>query len=1765
VNNKYLIECELNIEENFLNYLVLDLEQNKRYVLCILRNDFTYEKTREYLLSKFKTIKNLNFDYVVNIINIEIIYSMNGIKLDRPQYGYLMEYAPYKLDTQIYFKECAPNERLDIFMELCAAINTLNMQGYIFDDITLKDIILITNSEKSVKFKIKNLLQNELRKFNLLNSSINSVPYQYNYETRNEGSFQKDNIGQVINLFNEIFTDEEIEKHLKELNHIKRMYNQVNTINRSFNLKYFIKDINNKMHRKYRLFIKEALNRLQTDIDVIGMEEEIKIVEKNFQKILENKEKYKIIAFNGDGGSGKSSFLEEIKYQIEKKYFKDCIYIHDLEVKYIYEEDKYNYLLNYFFKKVEKNLRDKYEIYIKKFISMLNEKDPSNCENKQKLQLVNRIGRFINEYTMTRSLVILIDNLDQKNEFFKFFIRYISLVSNNLENVMIIFTMNETRSDANFLRYIKNLKELEQYEEYKINYFNQYNTAKMIRSMLNTSKGINKLVVKIYSETLGNPQYISSVIKELYENKNLYFDENSGEWKSKIKVKDILIPKALEKKLEASLSSLEKKEVKVLKKLSIFETPLSETIILKHIITDLGGEEIYRVLKSKRYLIDKISDQGILVGFANNLLRNMLYLKLHEEERIEMHYNASIFMEDILYENDYYMEEFLLQLEKSKNYEKAYFYTVKYAKAEEVLGNSSKSIMYYEKVLMYPYSLGKSEIAICIAKIYEKKSEYEKSFEYFEKANVYAIQNDELEIELYTLLEMIIIKINDITDIDTEINYSLSCVRRLLDKNFYLREEIYYHYALSLKYILEYNYVLALQNAEKAKNLCEDNKVKEDIYGWIIIVIVDMYARKENYEEAKKLCLYAMDVFIKNNNINGQLFAKLKYVAICEKEGGEIEIILMQYLEISRLSNKYKVYKREISSLIHISNIYKQKGEYVESEKYLLKALEREREEGINFYSFNICNELCEIYIKSGKIDFAVKYYNIVKPMQKVLKLPEEQVISFNYTYALYNLLICNYDMAYDYLKEVYGLIFNNNNFYHKVMICKYYELMLYKCKNEEDIRNVYGKLGDKIKLLNKPDAELEMRITAIKRILALGYKELAKELFFTIKEYHGDYNIEGMYIFLEFSLKDKNCSNFLISKALRVCTFISNKEIKADLYFVVGKKYNELKCYDLAINYYYEAISLHVDIINSLPQCDRLAYTNNSNLLNIRNLFAKCLCYDLNINIGFKELNFIKNDQEANEILKELDLETILKNKEFFRLSQNLYEKCYYNNLSNAFKVFEQFSSDTIKNIENVIKYIARLTLADKAMIVTENNEGENNIICTYRINDKNEAKRYFSLRVDLEEDIFVVCNNDTRSYQLDNKILKDGIKACMHVKIIDREKTMNDGSGVNARLILIANNAINYINNESKEIIEKFKPFLVFLLEKYYLTISSSLDKLTEVYNRKYFEEALLFLLDKEKLEKSEFAVMMFDIDDFKSINDTYGHQTGDEVLVKLVREVKKCIGQEDIIGRYGGEEFIILCPDSNEEKAINKAERIRINVEEARILGDKRNITISIGIAMSGNKSLNNEEIIERADHALYKAKNEGKNRYVLWKEEGWISNNTNNELAGLLSGNVAKDYNFISILKEVANLVKYKGEKIDKIYEFILKVMQAIECETATVFIVKNKKIIDTYSKLRNEDGWCVIERFNWNLIYKVIEEENGMYLIDWETTGNYNEYGMPEWKSICIVPILCNGNVLGVLYLSISVNTKEFGFSDYNVLNCFTDISVPIFYEFEEHF
>lgn len=159
------------------------------------------------------------------------------------------------------------------------------------------------------------------------------------------------------------------------------------------------------------------------------------------------------------------------------------------------------------------------------------------------------------------------------------------------------------------------------------------------------------------------------------------------------------------------------------------------------------------------------------------------------------------------------------------------------------------------------------------------------------------------------------------------------------------------------------------------------------------------------------------------------------------------------------------------------------------------------------------------------------------------------------------------------------------------------------------------------------------------------------------------------------------------------------------------------------------------------------------------------------------------------------------------------------------------------------------------------------------------------------------------------------------------------------------------------------------------------STVDPLTDIYNRRFINAFLMKEIERSKRLDRHFSVVISDIDNFKIINDSYGHPSGDIVLKSLARLITDTVRNLDVVGRYGGDEFMLILPDANNETALNVIERIRMNVEnlEIQVLKDiKVRLTASFGIASFPENGTSLDDLLVAADEKLYKAKRLGKNQ-------------------------------------------------------------------------------------------------------------------------------------------------------------------------------------------
>lgn len=162
---------------------------------------------------------------------------------------------------------------------------------------------------------------------------------------------------------------------------------------------------------------------------------------------------------------------------------------------------------------------------------------------------------------------------------------------------------------------------------------------------------------------------------------------------------------------------------------------------------------------------------------------------------------------------------------------------------------------------------------------------------------------------------------------------------------------------------------------------------------------------------------------------------------------------------------------------------------------------------------------------------------------------------------------------------------------------------------------------------------------------------------------------------------------------------------------------------------------------------------------------------------------------------------------------------------------------------------------------------------------------------------------------------------------------------------------------------------------------------DSLMNISNRRFFDKRLEEEVSIALRYKLSLSLIMIDIDDFKIVNDTYGHQAGDAILKELSKNIKSILRESDIIARYGGEEIVVITPSTDKDNAYILAERLRVVVEKSMqvILEDTKEVvkvTISLGLASIRQENIDNsEELVLEADKALYQAKKDGKNKVCL----------------------------------------------------------------------------------------------------------------------------------------------------------------------------------------
>lgn len=237
----------------------------------------------------------------------------------------------------------------------------------------------------------------------------------------------------------------------------------------------------------------------------------------------------------------------------------------------------------------------------------------------------------------------------------------------------------------------------------------------------------------------------------------------------------------------------------------------------------------------------------------------------------------------------------------------------------------------------------------------------------------------------------------------------------------------------------------------------------------------------------------------------------------------------------------------------------------------------------------------------------------------------------------------------------------------------------------------------------------------------------------------------------------------------------------------------------------------------------------------------------------------------------------------------------------------------------------------------------------------------------------------HDTANQEYNQKILQQSEKIEEIARLDDIKKLKK---ALIQEIELIRKTVEDKQNQDSTklEVLAKQVNNLSVELEK--ARTESLFDGMTGIYNRKAFDRHINELVEKNTVSKAPFSMLMLDIDDFKKVNDVFGHQTGDRVILAIIHKCRQSIRGEDFFARYGGEEFVIILPGASLRNAIKRAEHICKSIAATRYYLDDvagnptLSVTVSIGVSTL-KKGDTTSSITTRADKALYAAKHNGKN--------------------------------------------------------------------------------------------------------------------------------------------------------------------------------------------
>lgn len=1787
IDNRYKIEKIIEDRIYSETYKVSDLWENDKLRLMKFYNFDIQKELISYFTDDFIHLTNINHKSLLISEKFNLVKSIDTKKINISLYYSICEYvdAPKlnKVEKHLNLKE-----KLGIILDVMAVIDFLHFRGFTYKLLNPSEIFVLP--DKSIKLmdlasiieKKYNSQYDDLARYfmspeALINKDENdkSVDY-YSLGILIKYLLLVDFLSEDEDSF--IYKDESLITDTQKdlLNHIIKQLTKRDFTTREANLIEIIEKINSVFDLNYAHDLVESRNSLFFKNRMIGRKNEINKIMEIDKNIINGVNKYKGLVIKADFGIGKSRFISDISHRLKLKG-RD---VYSIEIHESGNNDllEMSNILKQSIKDTPSDLMEKYRNELSKILPELrlyvDEGIQTNLNEKsERFRLYNRIAKYFTELSKEKVIYIMIDDIQKCNSNFIMLLEYLF---NNVKsnNIFFILSYEESHGEENSLVREK----IDEWIRWSfitkifLHKLDLEEIGQMVQNILGISYIPHSLSSVLFKESQGNPRYIEYIIKHLFNIGELYMNV-SGRWYVKgDSYSDLYFPSNINDAFEKQLNIIKNNYFEVFKVFTVFDDALYKRTLLS--MLDLEQEKVEKDLSeliSLRLIDEKLGDLGYSYGTNSSELKKLIYHEISQEEKVELHKRAVEVIFKYYEENiDLVLEELLHHLIRSNQPERALDIILERVEGlENRYGTHAKFL--WEKaynIVKDRVSPIKLKILENLVEIYSLKGESEKGNEYLEE-----YQRDAEGLKDY----------------------------RHIIKGKTTLVDIYFRKVLNDKAFKE---IEEIEDISKENNLVEGFIIALSLRARIGIQNGDLKSSEEQLQEAIKLS--------KAHGIKDYLGTIYNRLGIIKFLSGNLEEAVENY-------EKSIMYHQETDSIIeatrpinNIGNIYA--DNYANSEKameYYRKGLEIASKFGIQEVEIVFQSNISEICLGNFDFDKALQYVEEAK--KGAIELQDLNMI-FSTHINLGNIYIANseYNKAYEcyiYLKEIFETkqISNVENkskyndflgmFYgylgqwekgikHTRMageLCKEFNIKDYlksQCRilylrffseryfNKEEIEKIRQEYRGRQFLVDRRKALLYFSIIS----LLNGDNDYAADLLEEDSELIYLVEIE----FLETIRETILCNINPTRESIEDLILLEERFLKKNIYcmklflnMIIGFRLFSEGLYRQSIKYLLELLDTIYKITLKIPDSElKFSYIRSRKGDLIKEKVVKAVKEVFQHDIDYIPLRDI-NENYLYDYFDINPLVDIIGSEEFVKITQmDNYGEAL--NISGVEILISRFTDDFRQNIDLILRFIGKETFAKKGLILRYDEKQDNYVVISSLDNNLNHYVNEGILNLGLRSKEGVLINSNTcQTYNYSYKdFLSNDIKGIICVPIMvseeetslefDRRKHLYEEGNNQGYIYLETDKVFNRFDFERLEMVRSLVSLVFINLENDKLRSMATTDKLTGTFTRKYYETKFEQLISLMKSANGNFSILMLDIDRFKRINDTYGHRKGDEILSLIGSVLKSTVRSTDIVARYGGEEFVIILKNTVEEEAKQIGEKIRQNIRALKIQGIDYPVTVSIGISLFPYHSQFRDDLIEKADQALYYAKETGRNKVVVWNSQMDNTANRVDKLAGILTGNTEEDNRNILALMDIIELIKDKSPRYEKTAVFLDRLLDTIDAECATMIFISGEKTREYLSRSRLNESLTKTPSLNNKIISKVIERKKGEFLIDWENLDNVDSLsGLPNWQSIIVLPLIKNEEVRGVLYITTPLKNKEFDFNSFNLSKNFANIFAAI--------